>query len=119
MAVTGPGYDYSGLLASTWDVWRDNAANWSDALLFRDIVRQYGEPALDLGCGTGRIVLDYLAQGIDVDGVDNSPEMLAVCRAKAQKLGLSPVLYQQRIEQLDLPRCYGTILALERAPVAH
>lgn len=34
-------------------------------------------------CGTGRLLLDYLAQGIDIDGVDNSPEMLALCRPDA------------------------------------
>ncbi|HUK81814.1 MAG TPA: class I SAM-dependent methyltransferase [Verrucomicrobiae bacterium] len=103
-------YDYYGLLASTWDVWRDNTANWSDRNLFLDIVRQHGQPALDIGCGTGRIILDFLAQGIEIEGVDHSPEMLAVCRAKANPLGLSPTLYQQRMEALELPRKYRTIL---------
>ncbi len=45
-----------------------------------------------------------------MDGVDNSPEMLAICRDKAQKQGLSPNLYQQAMETLDLPRTYRTIL---------
>jgi cyclopropane fatty-acyl-phospholipid synthase-like methyltransferase len=61
---------------------------------------------LDIGCGTGRLLLDYLAQGIDVDGVDNSPEMLARCRAKAQALGLTPRLYEQSMETLALPRAH-------------
>ena len=104
-------YDYFGLLASTWDVWRDNTAGWSDRNLFLDIVRQYGQPVLDIGCGTGRIILDFLALGIEIEGVDNSPEMLAVCRDHAQKLRLSPTLHQQRMETLDLPRKYRTILA--------
>jgi ubiquinone/menaquinone biosynthesis C-methylase UbiE len=65
---------------------------------------------LDVGCGTGRLLLDYLAQGIDIDGVDNSPEMLAICRRKAHKLGLQPVLYEQYVEALALPRLYRTIL---------
>ena len=92
-------------------MWRDNTANWSDRFFFLDIIRQYGQPVLDIGCGTGRIILDYLAEGIDIDGLDNSPEMLAICRAKANKMGLSPTLYQQRMETLDLPRTYRTILA--------
>jgi ubiquinone/menaquinone biosynthesis C-methylase UbiE len=54
--------------------------------------------------------LDYLTEGIDVDGVDNSPEMLAISRRKAQELGLQPVLYQQAMEALELPRAYRTIL---------
>lgn len=109
--MTNPNYDYYGLLASTWDVWRDNTAGWSDRFFFLDIVRQYGQPVLDVGCGTGRIILDYLAEGIDIDGLDNSPEMLAICQAKAKKMGLSPTLYQQRMEELNLPRTYQTILA--------
>ena len=82
--MNSPDYDYHGLLASTWDVWRDNTENWSDSLLFLDIVRQYGQPALDVGCGTGRIILDYLSKGIDIDGVDNSPEFLEICRTKGR-----------------------------------
>jgi len=108
--MNSPDYDYHGLLASTWDVWRDNTENWSDSLLFLDIVRQYGQPALDVGCGTGRIILDYLSKGIDIDGVDNSPEFLEICRTKGRQRGLTPTLYQQRIETLALPRTYRTIL---------
>jgi ubiquinone/menaquinone biosynthesis C-methylase UbiE len=92
-------------------VWRDDTAHWSDRFFFLDVIGQYGEPVLDIGCGTGRLLLDYLAQGIDIDGVDNSGEMLAICRTKAQRQGMpAPALYQQRMEQLKLPRSYRTIL---------
>jgi ubiquinone/menaquinone biosynthesis C-methylase UbiE len=101
---------YRGLVATTWDVWRDNTANWSDRNFYRHVIGRFGQPVLDVGCGTGRLVLDYLAEGVDCDGVDNSPDMLAVCRAKAAKAGLSPSLYEQSIEALALPRRYRTIL---------
>ena len=103
-------YEYRGLMASTWDLWRDDSSRWSDAVLYHEIVLRYGQPVLDVGCGTGRIVLDFLADDIDIDGVDNSPEMLAICREKAQNRGLSPNLYQQAMESLALPRRYRTIL---------
>jgi ubiquinone/menaquinone biosynthesis C-methylase UbiE len=103
-------YEYRGLLAATWDVWRDDTANWADRLLFLDVIRRYGQPALDVGCATGRLILDFLAHGIDCDGVDISPEMLDITRAKASELGLSPNLYQQPMEALDLPCTYLTIL---------
>lgn len=97
-------------MATTWEIWRDHTIRWQDAEFFRDIVRQFGQPVLDVGCGTGRILLDYLAEGVDIDGVDNSPEMLAICREKAQQQGLSPTLYEQTMETLDLPRRYRTIV---------
>jgi hypothetical protein len=56
------------------------------------------------------LLLDYLAQGIDIDGVDNSPDMLALCRQKATMLGLAPTLHEQYLETLALPRQYRTIL---------
>lgn len=106
-----PNYDYYGLVASTWDLSRGDTSGWSDRPFYLDIIKKYGQPALDLGCGTGRLILDYMAQGIDVDGVDNSAEMLTICRQKAEKLGLSPNLYDQIVETLDLPRKYRTIVA--------
>jgi SAM-dependent methyltransferase len=103
-------YEYRGLIAEAWDLLRGDTSGWADRPFYRDLIRRGGEPALDVGCGTGRILLDYLGQGIEIEGVDNSPEMLAICRRKAAEMGLAPVLYQQPMEALDLPRTYGTIL---------
>jgi len=101
---------YQGLCAATWDLWRDDTAGWSDRFFYRGVIAQFGEPVLDLGCGTGRLILDYLGEGVDIDGVDNAPEMLAICRSKADQAGLEPNLYQQDLERLDLPRRYRTVL---------
>ena len=48
--------------------------------------------------------------GIDIDGVDNSPEMLDICRAKAAPPDLRPMLYEQDMQALHLPRRYRTII---------
>jgi SAM-dependent methyltransferase len=74
------------------------------------VIERSGEPVLDVGCGTGRLLLDYLRLGIDIDGVDNAPEMLALCRVKAAELGVAATLYEQTMQSLDLPRRYRTIL---------
>lgn len=71
---------------------------------------EQGQPALDLACGTGRLLLPYLRAGLDVDGCDISPDMLAACRAAAEREGLSPSLYAQAMHELDLPRRYRTVL---------
>lgn len=105
-----PNYKYRGLLASTWDLLRGDSSRWPDRAYYAEIIKQHGEPALDVGCGTGRLLLDYLGRGIDIDGVDNSPEMLALCRDNAQHLNLAPTLYTMEMQTLDLPRRYAVIL---------
>ena len=102
--------EYTGLIASTWDLLRGDTSGWSDRAFYRRLIEQSGQPVLDVGCGTGRLLLDYLAQGVDIDGVDVSPEMLAICRRRAEASNLHPNLYEQRMEELDLPRRYRTII---------
>lgn len=97
------------MLASAWDLLRGDTSQWPDRAFYREVIARYGHSALDVGCGTGRLLLDYLAAGLDVEGVDNSPEMLGLCRDKARELGLTPILYEQQMETLELPRRYRTI----------
>jgi SAM-dependent methyltransferase len=103
-------YEYKGLMAEAWDVLRGDTSNWADRYFYLELIQKYGKPVLDVGCGTGRLLLDYLQQGFDIDGVDNSPEMLAICQYKADQLKLKPKLYEQHLENLELPRKYQIIL---------
>ena len=105
-----PSYEYHGMMAEFWDLFRGDTSTWDDRFFYLDAVKKYGGPVLDVGCGTGRILLDFMQQGIDIDGVDNSPEMLALLRKKAEELNLNPAVYQQEMHRLDLPRKYQTIL---------
>ncbi|MFW5870689.1 MAG: class I SAM-dependent methyltransferase [Candidatus Sumerlaeota bacterium] len=45
-------------------------------------------PCLDLGCGTGRILVPALKDGIDIYGCDRSASFLGRTRQKARDLGL-------------------------------
>lgn len=76
---------------------------------FRTFVER-GQPALDVACGTGRLLIPFLRAGLDVDGCDISSDMLALCREAAEREGLSPTLVAQAMHELDLPRRYKTIL---------
>jgi ubiquinone/menaquinone biosynthesis C-methylase UbiE len=108
--MTHPSYEYYGMMAEFWDLFRGDTSTWDDRFFFLDVVKKYGQPVLDVGCGTGRILLDFMQQGFDIDGVDNSPDMLTLLHQKAEKLNLNPTVYQQEMHQLALPRKYQTIL---------
>jgi SAM-dependent methyltransferase len=96
-----------GLIARWWAEF--NVAEPEELAYFRGKISQYGEPVLDLGCGTGRILLPLLAEGIDVDGADISADMIAEAEAQAEKLGLKPRLAIQPTHMLHLDRMYRTI----------
>jgi SAM-dependent methyltransferase len=96
-----------GLMALWWAEF--NAANPDELAFYRSFVERDGQPALDLACGTGRLLLPLLAAGLDVDGCDLSPDMLALCRQQAARDGLAPRLYEQAMHELDQPRAYRTI----------
>lgn len=70
-----------------------------------------GQPALDAGCGTGRLLLPWLRAGYDLDGCDVSADMIALCRAQARREGIEPTLLVQPLHELDPPRRYATIVA--------
>lgn len=97
-----------GLTARSWIVETDPGEHGA---FFKRMVERSGEPALDVGCGGGRLLIPLLEAGLDVDGSDYSADMLAVCREALQAAGLDADLYQQAMHELDLPRRYRTIYA--------
>ena len=59
-----------------------------DLPFWLDVARGARGPVLEVGCGTGRVLLRLLAAGIDADGVDLSAPMLERLRHKAAAQGL-------------------------------
>jgi SAM-dependent methyltransferase len=91
--------------------WAENNTTGPEIAYFQQQIEKYGQPALDAGCGTGRLLISFLRVGLDVDGCDVSEDMLAYCQQTAEREGLAPRLYQQALHNLDLPRQYQTIVA--------
>jgi SAM-dependent methyltransferase len=68
----------------------------------------FGQPVLNVACGTGRLLLPLLRAGIDIDGCDISGDML-YHRHSAAREGFSPGLYEQPMHTIHSPRKYKTI----------
>ncbi len=98
-----------GLVTLEWaEVLTDGG---SEAACFKKIIEAAGQPALDLGCGSGRLLLPLLQAGLDVDGCDYSADMVAVCRERLAAEKITTNLINQPMHGLDLPRRYKTIFA--------
>jgi len=106
--VVESGTWHHGLMARWWAEFVATAEP-EELDYFRAAIRKFGEPALDLGCGAGRILIPMLAEGFDIDGSDVSADMIAEARALAAKNGFSPGLTVEPTYELDLPRKYRTI----------
>ncbi len=57
-----------------------------DIPFYRDLAVQAGGPVLELGCGTGRVLIPVAQAGVEVVGLDVSPAMLDVAREKVAAL---------------------------------
>lgn len=53
-----------------------------DLLMIEQFCARCGSPILELGCGTGRLLLPLALKGYHVTGVDSSPAMLDLARLK-------------------------------------
>lgn len=63
--------------------------------------------ALDVMCGTGRVLVPCLAQGAKLHGVDQSQAMLSRCEANIAGSAHAAPLFRQDVAQLNLPFRYG------------
>jgi SAM-dependent methyltransferase len=100
---------YDGLVAEAYDVWLPPDGRYDDRDLYRDLIREGDGPALELGCGNGRLLVGYLADGLDVEGVDSSADMLAICRGHVEAAGRTVTLHHADWTSLALGRTYATL----------
>ena len=108
--MSGTGTWHYGLVARWWAEFNEPEAREVDYLRRR--ITQFGQPALDVGVGAGRLLLPLLKAGLDVDGVDVSADMLDYAKAAADRSGFGPTLSAQAFHELALPRRYRTIYSV-------
>lgn len=95
-----------GLMAERWAVFYHDTP---ELPFYQEHIERFGQPVLDLACGTGRVLVPLLKSGIDIDGCDVSADMLHHCREAAAEAGYEPNLYNQPMDAIDLPRRYRLI----------
>ena len=76
---------------------------------YRSFVQSSGAPALELGCGDSSPFYDLAAEGMDIEGVDSSPDMVRRGRERLAADGAEAPVRLQRMEELTLERRFASI----------
>src|SRR5260370_1764374 len=68
---------YDSFIADYYDESPIVKGRTQDVSFYRDAAREFGDPVLELGCGTGRITMALAEAGKRITGLDLSERMLA------------------------------------------
>jgi SAM-dependent methyltransferase len=68
-----------------------------DVAFFVEMAQQSGGPVLEIGCGTGRVLIPTARTGVEIVGLDASPAMLDICK---QRLSGEPDNVRAKVLQL-------------------
>jgi len=85
-----------------------------DAAFYLEMARESGGPVLELGCGTGRVLLPIARAGLPCTGLDTSAAMLDALRAKSPPENLT--LVEADMRDFDLGDGGDARFALVTAP---
>lgn len=88
----------------------------ADVGFFVEAAAAAGGPVLEVGCGTGRILIPTARAGVEITGLDQSPRMLSVCRQRLDAEA-EPVRERVQLAQADMRRFdLGRRFALATVP---
>lgn len=98
---------YGSLMAKWYDRMLESEIN--DIEFYKNIAAASGGKVLEVACGTGRLLVPIRQLGIDIEGLDISPDMLAICQEKLSSKNLTSQLYEQDMVDFDTGKLYRTI----------
>jgi ubiquinone/menaquinone biosynthesis C-methylase UbiE len=94
---------YDSFIADYYDESPVVKGRLQDVAFYRDAAREFGDPVLELGCGTGRITMAIAEAGKPITGIDLSERMLE--RAVKKRSALQVETRQRvRLVQGDMTR---------------
>jgi ubiquinone/menaquinone biosynthesis C-methylase UbiE len=98
---------YGSLMAKWYDRILESETN--DIEFYKSIAAASDGRVLEIACGTGRLLVPIRELGVDIEGLDISPDMLAVCREKLLSKNLTSQLYEHDMVDLDTGELYRII----------
>lgn len=101
--------EYHGLEAELYDVFR-GGDELDEIGFYSNVAAEKGGDCLDLGCGTGRVLIPLAQQGIDITGLDSSQFMVEECRSRVAATGLSAEIVRDDMRAFDIGRQFNLVI---------
>ncbi|MBK1883840.1 class I SAM-dependent methyltransferase [Luteolibacter pohnpeiensis] len=102
---------YLSLEAELHDAFWAAEDDASEVSLMAAFLKQHPGPALEIGCGSGRLLLPLLQQGHEIEGLELSHDMLDLAKKSAAREGLKPTLHLGDMTCWPPQRKYASLLA--------
>ena len=100
---------YRSLASQVYELDKPVGHGFGDVEFYLAALRDLSGPVLEPAVGSGRVLIPLLRAGLDVDGFDASPEMLAICRENCKAAGLTTRLSHARFEDFNCDREHAAI----------
>lgn len=104
--------EYGGFFAEFYDILHSNL---DDVEVYKELADQYGPHILEVGSGTGRILLPLAREGFEVTGLELNEDILEICRKKIEEESHGVVENVELIEgdmrDFDLDKKFDLIIA--------
>jgi SAM-dependent methyltransferase len=101
---------YGKLATDVYDITRPIGHSFGDVEFYLKRLKSCTGRVLEPAVGTGRVMIPLMEAGLQMEGLDNSHEIVAICRARCAERGLQPVLYEGDMGSLSLPERYEAII---------
>jgi SAM-dependent methyltransferase len=90
---------------------RHHSLNQDDLHFWRELAQEQGDPILELGCGTGRVLVHLARAGYRTFGLDIHPEMLSFLQKNLPEgLEHAPQVFLADMSAFKLATCFSLIL---------
>jgi 2-polyprenyl-3-methyl-5-hydroxy-6-metoxy-1,4-benzoquinol methylase len=96
--------------AERYDLVYGSYATGELVAFYRRQVSRYGEPVLELGCGSGRLLIPLAEDGTAITGIDVAPAMLDLARKKAASRSVAIDVSVMDMRRFDLDRRFKLVL---------
>jgi SAM-dependent methyltransferase len=101
---------YGPLCSEFYDLTKPVGGSYPDVPYYVERLGALRGRILEVAVGTGRLLVPLLRAGVQVDGLDSSPEMLSYCHRNCRAAGVEAPLHCDAVEWMDLPNRYAAIV---------